>query len=277
MMDARPETVLDAGAQLRHTGRFMRAAADDLRHSPAVAWQLFRSNLQSRHRRAVLRYAWLLLPTLATTFVWVYLQSRAIVGVGPTAVPYAVYVLAGMTFWQLFVDALNAPQQQLASARQLITRSRLPHEALLLAGVYDVLLNTAVRLALLACALVVFRVHVAPTAWLLPFGLAALLALGLAFGIAAAPVGLLYDDVGRSLALITTFAFFLTPVVYRSPAGTLVRFNPVTPLLETARGWLTGAPAADHFAAVGAVSLLALVAAWAFERLARPHVIARLG
>jgi lipopolysaccharide transport system permease protein len=275
------ETVYTSHSEWSRPAQFLGDAGRDLRRSLGVAWTLFMANLQARHRRSWLGALWLLLPTLGTTLVWVYVQSRGLVSVAPTGVPYPVYVLAGTILWQLFVDALNAPLQQLALGRQMITRSRVPHEALILAGVLEVLLNCAVRLLVLAPVLVFFHIPMRATLLLVPLGIAALALLGLTLGLFAAPAGMLYDDVGRGLALVTGFWFFLTPIVYAAPSWGELRFNPVTPLLDTARAWLTsgaGAPAVGNgFAAVTLLTLPLLLAAWLFHRLARPHVVARLG
>jgi lipopolysaccharide transport system permease protein len=271
------ETIYSAAAELQHPLRFARAAADDLRLSLEPAWQLFRSNLQVRYRRAWLGYLWLLLPSIGTTAVWVYVQSRRLIAVAPTEVPYPVHVLAGMIFWHVFIDALNAPLQQLSAGRQLITRSRLPHEALLVAGILEVLLNCAVRLLILAAALIAFRIPVGPTVLLVPFGIAALLLFGLALGLLLAPLGLLYDDVGRAITLGTGFWFFLTPVLYPTPRAGLLRLNPVTPLLDTTRAWLTTGHASSGFAGVTLFAGAILLLGWLLHRIARPHVVARLG
>src|SRR5687768_3447043 len=127
------EIVYSSSAELQHPLRFFAEAGRDLRRSPSVAWMLFRSSVQARYRRAWLGYLWLLLPTAGTTLVWVYVQSRNLIRISPTDVPYPVYVLSGTILWQVFAEALNAPLQQLAAGRQVITRTRVPHEALILA------------------------------------------------------------------------------------------------------------------------------------------------
>lgn len=272
------ETVYSPDSELRHPARFFAAAKSDLRHAAAVAWQLFRRNVQSQYRRMGLGYAWLVLPTIVTTLVWVYIQSRRIIVLAPTAIPYPVHVLAGMTLWQTFVDALNAPLQQLRSGRQWITRSRVPHEALVLAGALDALLNCAVRLVVLGAVLLAYGVPVGPRMLLAPIGIAALVLFGLAVGLLLAPAGLLYDDVGRAIGMVTGFWFFLTPVLYRPPENGILRLNPVTPLLDTTRAWLTSSAAGTHgFLPVSIAALALLVAAWLLLRLARPHVVERLG
>ncbi|MFP5247825.1 MAG: ABC transporter permease [Thermoanaerobaculia bacterium] len=270
-------TLYTSDAQLRHPARFFAAAADDLLRSPAVAWRLFRSNLRARHRRAWLGYLWLLLPTLGTTAVWVYVRWRGLVDIPSGGMPYPVYVLTGMVFWQTFADALHAPLQQLTAGKQMLTRSRVPQEALILAGLYEVLLNCAIRVAVLGVVLFAFGMPVATTALLLPFGILALALLGLALGLWLAPLGMLYDDVGRAITLGTTFWMFLTPVLYPTPRYGILRLNPVTPLLETSRAWLLGGQTNGRFVPVVLASLVALTAAWLFHRLARPHVVARLG
>lgn len=271
------ETVYSSDAELRHPARFFAEAWDELRRSPAVAWRLFRSSVQARHRRAWLGYLWLLLPTLGTTAVWMYVRSRGLVATGATAVPYVVYALSGTIFWQVFAESLVSPLQQLTTSRQLVTRSRVPHEALILAGVFETLLNCAVRLLVLAGVMLAIGVTPGRAIVLVPIGIAALVLLGLTLGLFAAPAGLLYDDVSRALTILSGFWFFLTPVVYPAPASGLLRFNPVTPLVETTRQWLTSGAPIGRFAAVTGGATAALVVAWLFHRLARPHVVARLG
>lgn len=271
------ETVYSSAAMLTRPREFVRDAVGDLRHSPSVAWRLFRSNLQARHRRAWLGYLWLLLPTLATTFVWVYVASRRVVTIAPTVLPYAVHVLIGMVLWQVFVDALQSPLQQLSSGRDLVTRSRVPHEAVMLAGLFETMLNCAVRLLIAAAAVLLFRVPVASTVLLMPLGIVALALLGFALGVLVAPLGLLYDDVGRSLALVTTFWFFLTPVIYPAPETGLLALNPVTPLLDQTRAWLTEGRFSAAFVVVTIAAAFLLVAAWLLQRVTRAHVVARLG
>lgn len=271
------ETVYSAAPELRHPRRFVARAVSDLGRSRSAAWALFVANLRSQHRRAWLGYLWLLIPALATAAVCALMQSRRIVAVGPTELPYPLFVLSGMVLWQAFLDGLNAPLEQLGKARQVITRSAVPHEAVIGAAALQALLGAAIRLAVLAAALAFFRLPLAPAALLFPLGMLALLVLGLAIGLLAAPLGLLYDDVARVLFLAAAMLFFLTPVAYPLPAEGLFRLNPLGLLIATSRGWLTGGPTGPVFVAITAASLAALAFAWLFYRLARPHVVARLG
>ena len=281
------QVVYSADSQLRSLNRFALSAWSDLRLSPPVAWRLFLRNLQASYRQSWLGYFWLLLPPVATTAMWVYLQSKNILNVR-TSLPYPVFVLSGTLLWQVFADALHSPLQQLSSARNILTKSRIPHEALLLAGLIEVLFNFAVRLVVLLPVFIYFKSQwnmTLPGASLLlaPLGVVALILLGFAIGLLLTPLGLLYQDVARGLNLVVMFWFFLTPVIYPPPASgsawSLLSLNPVAALLDATRKWLTSGPASvpRDFVFVVTLAIPTLLIAWFFQRLARPHVVARLG
>jgi lipopolysaccharide transport system permease protein len=242
---------------------------------------MFVRNLQAEYRQSRLGYIWLLGVPLATTLTWVYLSHAHILRLGDTQVPYVLYVLSGTLLWQVFMEAITNPLARLSLARDVLKKSRLPHETYLVAGVLETLFGFIVRLGLLA---VVFVWVGAPLRWemlLTPVGVLALLVLGLAIGLLLAPAGLLFEDIGRGLAIAVSLLFFLTPVVYAQPpvsaANSLIALNPVTPVLTTARSWLIGEPNSSPAATVLVLcaATVLLVVAWLAYRLARPHLVAR--
>jgi lipopolysaccharide transport system permease protein len=271
------ETVYSATSVLRQPRAFLAGTLLDVRRSPAIAGRLLRSELRAGRRQSLLGHAWLLIPAAATALVCSYLQRRGIVTLQETALPYPLFVLAGVLLWQTFTDALNAPLQQLAAMRQLITRSRVPHEAVVAAGAAGALLNAAIRLAVLVLLLPFFGAALGPSLLLLPLGFAALVLLGLALGLLAAPFGLLYGDVGRGLPLVTSFWFFLTPVAYPIAESSWLRLNPVAPLIDVPRSWLIAPSMPPSFVMVVAGAAAALALGILLYRVARPHLLARLG
>ena len=268
--------VYSSEAQLARPASFFREALGDLRASRRVGARLFTAQLRGRARRSLLGYLWLLLPPAAVTFLCVYLQSLGVLKSGPTELPYVLYVLSGMLLWQVFVEALNSPVQQISAARQLISRSRIPHEAIFVGAVLDVLLSAAVRTSLLIAA---FWLHSGATlpGLGLPASVLALILLGFSIGLLVAPWALLYDDARYALTMLATFWFFLTPVAYRAVPDGILALNPVTPLLETARSAFTAGAWSGGFLLVTAAAAVLLVAGWFLYRLARPYVVERLG
>jgi lipopolysaccharide transport system permease protein len=254
----------------------------DLRLSRELAWSLLLRSLRSQYRRPLLGYLWIFLPPAATTLIWVILHQRRIFQISNLSVPYPVYILAGTLLWQTFVDALNSPYNQLTSSEFMLTKINFSREALLLAGVGEVVFNGAVRLVLLIIVMLGFQLTMTPGVLLGALGLLALVLLGGAIGLVLAPIGMLYPDVHRGLSILTLAWFFLTPIVYVLPAGQgaplAMGLNPAGPLLIATRDLLISGHTSQWQTAVlgiGAVPVI-LIAGWAFFRLAMPHVILRL-
>lgn len=277
------ETVYTPASQLRDPGRLLRSMFRDLADSRGLAWRLLVRNVSARYRQTVLGYVWVFLPPIVTTAVFVFLRRSGVFEAGETGVPYVVFVLAGMVLWLTFVDAVNSPLQMVAQSRSMLTKLNFQREALILAGVGEVLFNAGVRFALLGAVLVWFGVGVPITALLVPVGVLALVAVGVGFGVLLTPLALLYRDVEQGLAIFLTLWMFVSPVLYPAPASwpgsLMMTLNPVSPVLDTTRAWLlTGAPAhLPGFLLVCAASALALFCGWALLRLAFPVLIERMG
>jgi lipopolysaccharide transport system permease protein len=276
------EVVYTSRSQLRNPSQLLHSMFLDLIASRELAWRLFVRNFSAQYRQTFLGYLWAFLPPIISTLTFTFLNSQKIFQVGETAVPYPVYVMIGLLLWQLFVDALNSPIRLVTASKSMLTKINFPREALILTAVYEVLFNFCIRLVLLIVVFLCYQMSVSWTFLLIPLGIVLLLAFGLMIGIALTPLSILYQDIERALGLATYLWFFLTPVIYPPPtsglAVSLIRLNPVSPLLNTTRDWLTNGrcfiPA--DFLIIGCFTLFALFLGWIIYRLAMPHLVARM-
>src|SRR5690606_32842659 len=112
--------------------------------------------------------------------------------------------------------------------RVMLARVNFPREAIVLAKLIEIGFNLLVKLVLVTALFWWFAVPVASTVALAPLALASLVLFGTLVGLFLAPLGLLYRDVSRGLALFTGTWLLLTPVVYPVPESgtfaTLVRW-----------------------------------------------------
>ena len=205
------------------------------------------------------------------------------INVGATDIPYPAFVLTGTLLWQGFADSLQVPLQQLQAAKQMLTKIHFPHEAIMLASLGQILVNFCIRLVLMVVVFIWFGIPLTSSLLLAPFGILALMALGMMLALLLTPLSMLYGDVQRLLLMAISLWFFVTPVIYPPPAGGLAalitRINPVTPLLVTTRQWLTGAELTQlgPFLVVVIVTLILSLFGWIVYRLAMPHLIERIG
>jgi lipopolysaccharide transport system permease protein len=222
------------------------------------------------------------LPPLATSLTFVFLSRAKIVSIADPGIPYPAFVVIGTVLWQTFVDAINSPIKMVQNSRAMLAKINFPREALLLAGLAEVLFNFVVRLAIVVAVLVWHQLPVPVTALLAVLGVLALVSFGMMLGILLIPLGMLYSDVGRGLGMITGFRMMLTPVVYPVPssglAAVVAGWNPVAPLVTVTRHWLTVGPssATGPFMAIVLSTVILMLLGWVLYRIAMPHIIARM-
>lgn len=254
----------------------------DLWAGRELAWRLAVRDISAQYRQSMLGVLWALIIPLANTAVWLFLTGSKVVQVEATPVPYPVFVFTGTLLWSILIDALNAPLMQVNANKALLAKVNFPREALIVSGVYQTLFNAAIKLGILLLVLPFLGVHPGWGGLLIPMGLLSLVLTGTALGLLITPLGVLYGDIGRGIPLITQFLMYLSPVVFPLAAtgwtATLMRLNPLTPLILNARAWFTGQPAqllGEWGLAVGGSALLLLVV-WMVYRLAMPILIQRM-
>lgn len=277
------ETVYTSASPLRHPTVLFREMFRDLAASRELAWRLFARDISAMYRQSILGYLWAFLPPLVTTLSFTYLNTQGLISIEPTAIPYTAFVLIGTLLWQTFYEALNSPLKAVGSARGMLAKINFPREALILAGIAEVLFNFLVRAVILVPVFYYYDLPASLSLLLVPVGLLGLLLVGLAIGVLLTPLGMLYSDVGRGLSIIGAFWMLLTPVVYPPPTvgfgAWLARWNPVSPALQLSRDWLTAQPVADlgSFLGVTLLALVALFIGWIIYRLSMPILIERMG
>lgn len=270
---------------IRRPSTFLKTIAGDVRAARMLAWRLFVRDVSAQYRQTAFGYVWAALPAVFTALVWVALQAAGVLSVQTGRVPYLAYVLTGTMFWQLFVDAINAPLKQLNVNRSMLNRVNFPTEAIIASGVGQVLFSFAIKLVVLAVALAATGAPVKWTAPAVVLPALALLVVGTALGILLAPVGMLYRDIEQGLNVVIAPMMFLTPVLYSvSAAGVpgaltkIMRVNPLTPVFEVTRELLFGGvgPYISELGIVSGVALLLVAVGWLLYRLSLPMLIERI-
>jgi lipopolysaccharide transport system permease protein len=259
------------------------AIAADVWAGRELAWRLFLRDLQAQYRQTILGYVWAFLPPLVAAATFIFLQSQGITRIEGTVIPYPAFAMMGTLLWQVFVDAMQNPLQSFASAKSMLVKINFPREAVLLGGLYMVVFNFFVRLLLVIAVMLWWRVSVDGAVLFFPVAIAGLLTTGFAIGLLLIPVASLYGDISRGIPIVASFWMLLTPVVYppraEGLAGWLATWNPVSPLIITARETLTAQPLSmlGPFFIVFACSVCVIFLGLIGFRIAMPHLIARMG
>ena len=268
---------------LGHPVTLVKNITKDILAGRELAWRLFIRDLSAQYRQTYFGYLWAILPPLVASLTFIFLNSQGIVKIDTGGIPYPAFAMMGTLLWQVFVDAVTCAPAALTQAKPMLAKINFPRESIVMGGLYMVIFNFLIRLVLLAGVMLYWNVLPSFTLLFFPIAIFAIVCFGFAIGLALSPVAGLYGDVARVIPIITGFWMLLTPVVYPARteglAGIVAKWNPISPLIVTAREALTGQDLTliVPFTLVTLVALVATFAGLVGFRLAMPHLIARMG
>jgi lipopolysaccharide transport system permease protein len=254
----------------------------DLKSSRDLSWRLAVRDTRSLYRQSVLGILWAFFTPLMNTLVWVFLNSTGVVKMADSGIPYPVFVFTGTMLWSVLLESLTSPLQQTQAAQSMLTKINFPKEALILSGIYKILFNSGIKIALILAAVMLFGVFPDEGILLFPIAVLSLVLFGTAAGLFITPIGMLYTDIGKVIPILMQFLMYFSPVVYMTPQGgklaTLIQWNPITPLITTARNWLTGLPVDDlnYFIIINITMLVVLLVGWILYRISIPIIVERM-
>ena len=242
----------------------------------ALVWTLAQRDLRARYKGTLLGWLWSLIVPLATLGLYALVFGvifRAQVepmgnGHEPT---YAVWLFLGLIVFNFFSYGLLRSAESLWSLAGVLNRVRVPVLAPILASLVAVGLQTLVELTLYLGVLALF-LNVGWTWLLLPLWALLFGAFTAGLAMAVAIFAVRYQDVHQLLALVLTFLFFATPVMYplaMVPADAaigsldlrdLMGASPVAGFVDLARSLLYGLDAGDlnQWVYLAASALIAL-------------------
>jgi len=268
-------------SEIRNPVQLIGNILRDTHRGRELSWRLFVRNLRGLYRQTLLGFFWAFLPPIVNTAFWLFLREAEVFDTGKMPVNSTVFILTGMIFWQAFIESFQAPLDTLNKNRNMVSKLNFPRESLLMVGFGEVIFNFLIRLTLLIPTFLIFQFSPPSTIFMMPVVALALISLGFGLGLLLLPIGSLYQDVSRFIAMALPFWMILTPVVYMplGGAGSILNWlNPVSPLLIVARDWtLVGATDFGLAALIyGAGAVLLLLLGLIIFRVSIPILVERM-
>ncbi|MBF4507153.1 ABC transporter permease [Flavobacterium sp. JLP] len=224
--------------------KLLKESLNDIISSHFLAKQLAIRDIKAQYRQSYLGIIWAFITPLTTALIWVILSNSGTIKLTDTGVPYPVYVFSGTLLWSIITDSINAPMNNTNGARGILSKINFPKEALILSGIYKLISNSLIKIALLIFFLTVYDVGFHSSILLFPFAFIGIIFFGTTIGLFITPLGMLYNDVGKIISMGLGFLMYVTPVVFvipkQGPLKTLMEINPLTPLILTSRNLLMG-------------------------------------
>lgn len=201
-------------------------------------------DIKLRYKHIFLAIFWAIIPSVTITLILTISFGQVLT---PTLhIPYFLFAFSGLMFWNYFFSSVNRVSTSLLVNRSFITKIYFPKIIIPLSSIFVSLFDFL--FVLLSFVIILFFSHVPFSiigifALLLGTFLTTLYALGL--GMIFATLNIFYKDIRELLPLLTSFLFFLTPVIY--PMRTVLKpynhwlyLNPLTGIIETTRAAIFG-------------------------------------
>jgi lipopolysaccharide transport system permease protein len=202
------------------------------------------------YKQTILGPLWYLIQPLLTTLVFTIIFGK-IARLPTDGLPPFLFYLSGTVIWSYFAECLNKTSQTFVANAQLFGKVYFPR----LTVPVSILLSNLVALAIQFALFLVFLAYfwldgskVQPNWWVLltPALLLIMAGLGLGFGIIVSSMTTRYRDLRFLVTFGVQLWMYATPVIYPISSvperfQSLIRFNPLTPILETFRYAFLGA------------------------------------
>jgi len=196
----------------------LRVSRLSVSRSAALIWTLAQRDLKARYKGTLLGWLWSLILPLVTlglyALVFGVIFRAQVEPMGNGHEPnYAVWLFLGLIAFNFFSYGLLRGAASLWSLAGVLNRVRVPALAPILASLVAVGLQTLVELVLYLGVLALFM-NVGWTWLLLPLWVVLFAAFTAGLTLAVAVFAVRYQDVQQLLAVVLTFLFFATPVMY---------------------------------------------------------------
>jgi lipopolysaccharide transport system permease protein len=238
-----------------------------------LAWR----DIKVKYKQTVIGTAWTVLQPLATMAAMTVFLGR--VGglntdpvTGHPAVPYPLFVLAGLLPWMFFTGAVNSAATSVVGNERMLTKIYFPRLLVPLSSVLAVFLDFLIGLGLLLVLMPLPFFHTLP-GWhflMVPVVALVMITLALGLGVFLSAVNVAYRDFRVIVPLALQLWMFATPILYlqnyRAFLGprqqAILMFNPLHGIIVNFRAAALGHehtfdwPALGFSALVGVLVLL---------------------
>ncbi len=196
-----------------------------------LIFQLFKRDFFTVYKQSFIGVLWAFIIPIISVGTFIVLNQSGVFVMGEISVPYPVYAILGMAFWQLFAAGLVAGSNSLVKAGSMIVKINFSKKALVFASAGQSLVSFLIQLVLVIVLLFYYGLSPAPHALLLPLLIMPIMLFTFGVGFIFSLLNGVMRDIGNALSVLLTFLMFLTPVLYARPTtGVLVKITTYNPL-----------------------------------------------
>ena len=190
--------------------------ADLLRYKDLFV-QLTVRDIKIRYKQTLIGVAWVIFQPLLSMIIFTVIFG-VLLKLPSGSLPYPLFVLTGLVFWNFFAISLTSASGSLAGNESLVKKVYFPRIIVPLSTLATNLFDFIISIFFLVLLIIIYRVTPNPFIFLvLPLSLILVLMTCLGLGLFLAALNVKYRDVRQILPFFIQILIFLTPVFY--PVG----------------------------------------------------------
>lgn len=196
-------------------------------------------DVETRYKHSLLGLYWAIINPLLTAGIFSFIFG-VLFHVETKPIPYVVFYLAGLTFWNFFANGVMSSVGSVSGSGSLLAKIYFPRIILPTAAVLARFIDFMFSLLVLGVFIVIYRVPIQWTTLWLPVILMMQVFFTLGIGYIVAALNVLYRDVTQLMGLLLMVWLYFSPVMYRisgvpSSLQTILLMNPVGTMIELER------------------------------------------
>lgn len=201
-------------------------------------WVNFLKYFKASYQQSFLRIAWKVILPLVPVSVYVILQQFGMLR-GSSDIPKVIYVVVGMTFWQLFSSSLTLAMNAPSREKAMLKKINMPFILFNISAMGDVIFDYIIRVILIWILLPNFDVTFSYTWLLLPFMLIPFILLGFGLGVFFSFFSIYFSDIKNIIEIGIRYGLFASGVIFPIPDAGLItdilKLNPIFILIDNLR------------------------------------------
>ncbi len=234
-------------------------------------------DIRVRYKQTILGVVWVILQPLTTMVIFsIFFGHLAKIPSGK--LPYTLFVLSGLIFWNFFSNALSYASNSLVDNEAIIKKVYFPRIILLIATIFTTFVDFSINFVILLL-LAAFLGYM-PNLWiivLLPILVVITAITALGGGLLFSAINVKFRDVRYALPFVFQILIFVTPVIYPltivTPQNQMVMaLNPMSSVIEILRSVLSGTPIIDIkllSISLASMTVLFITGCWYFQKTER--------
>ena len=211
----------------------------ELKHNKWLTLQLFKRDFLAIYKQSLVGIFWAFIVPIVSVGTFIILNRSGIFNVGDVDIPYPIYAILGMAFWQLFSTGLITSSNSLVKAGSMLVKINFSKKSLVFSAAAQSFIAFIIQFILVIALFFFYKITPSVKILLLPVFIIPIFLLTLGAGFILSLFNSIVRDISNALSVFMTFLMFLTPVLYAKPKiGALVpltKFNPLYYLISMPR------------------------------------------